>query len=291
MYKLTKQQFSKMSNQSNNRNFNSSMKRAPPKCTTCEKAGLTGKALEHFPRKTPDPNSEIVCPTIRGYKCGFCGESGHSKGFCKAFQSDQVRREQEFQRREQEEGKRKADRKVQDEKLRQATAKKLKSNIFTVFEEEEAEAKIEQVKEQVKLKVECDFPSLSRTPVKVQETKQLYFAKIATNAAHLPIPKLKEPIEKAIEKTFEDEDYYYYSDNDNDEDYKEEINDVYTDELNEEYADYNVNAKKVYGYDINEEYAQDAFPPIKAKGLQDAYLTQFNQGINSFPQTVADDSW
>ena len=287
-----------MSNQTNNRNFNSSMKRAPPKCATCEKAGLTGKALEHFPRKTPDPNSEIVCPTIRGYKCGFCGESGHSKGFCKAFQSDQVRRDQEFQRREQEEERRKSDRKVQDEKLKQLTAKKLKSNIFTVFDdEEEEEAKIEQVKEQVKLKVECDFPSLSRNPVKVQETQQLYFAKIATSAAHLPIPKLKEPIEKTFEKTFdktfektfEDEDYYYYSDND--EDYKEELNDVYSDELNEEYNDYNVNAKKVYGYDINEEYVQDVFPPIKAKGLQDAYLTQFNQCISSFPQPVADDSW
>ena len=271
-----------MSNQTNSRNINSSMKRAPPKCTTCEKAGLSGKALEHFPRKTPDPNSEIVCPTIRGYKCGFCGESGHSKGFCKAFQLDQVRKEQEYQRRVQDEERRKVDRKVQDEKLKQLTAKKLKSNIFTAFEdEEEEEAKVEKVKEQVKVKAENDFPSLLKTPTKVQEnTKQLYFAKIATNAAHLPVPKPKEQIKKSIE----DEEYYEeYFEEDSNNDYEEESNNEYSNGLNEEYNCYNVNTKKVYGYDINEEQASNIFEKVEPKE---------NVIFKSFaPAIIDDDSW
>ena len=259
------------------------MKRAPPKCTTCEKAGLSGKALEHFPRKTPDPNSEIVCPTIRGYKCGFCGESGHSKGFCKAFQLDQVRKEQEYQRRVQDEERRKADRKAQDEKLKQLTAKKLKSNIFTAFEdEEEEEAKVEKVKEQVKVKAENDFPSLLKTPTKVQETnKQLYFAKIATNAAHLAVPKPKEQIKKSIE----DEEYYEeYFEEDSNNDYEEESNNEYSNGLNEEYNCYNVNTKKVYGYDINEEQAFNIFEKVEPKEY-----VMFTTPL--FQRVIDDDSW
>lgn len=203
MYKINNKPF-KMSRQMNNNRTTKTNERRVPKCVTCEKAGLTGKALEHYTRKTPDPNSEIVCPTILSFKCGYCGQAGHSKGFCQALKTDQAKLEREQSRQAREEERRRNERRAEEERQRQETTRRLKSNIFTAFidddEEEnereealraEVEALKAQLAEQARIKAEeVAFPSLCKMPSNKQATT-INFVMVAKNAADLPIPKPK----------------------------------------------------------------------------------------------------
>lgn len=222
MYKIIKQPF-KMSRQMMNNNRNTTKTtdtRRVPKCLTCEKAGLTGKALEHYTRKTQDPNSPIVCPTILAFKCGYCGQAGHSRGFCQALKTDQARAERDQARQEQEEERRRNSRRAEDERQRQETTRKLKSNIFTAFVDEDEIEREEQLKVQLaeqaiqeRIKAEeAAFPSLCKLPTKKQ-APVTQFAFVAKNAAHLPVPIPKPKAKAIVEET-----YYYDDDSDYEED-------------------------------------------------------------------------
>ena len=216
MYKIIKQPF-KMSRQIyNNMNTNNNSNNRTPKCMTCEKAGLTGKALEHYTRKTQDPNSPIVCPTILAFKCGYCGQAGHSKGFCQVFKADQARAEREQARQEQEEERRRNARRAEEERQRQETNRRLQSNIFTAFDDEEENERTEELKaqlaEQDRIQAhEAAFPSLCKLPTKKQ-SPVTQFAFVAKNAAHLPIPKPKPKPKVVVEETFDYEDSDYDDD-------------------------------------------------------------------------------
>ena len=233
-----------MSRQINSNNFNkmnasNNFNKRSPKCLTCEKAGLTGKALEHYTRQTPDPNSPIVCPTILAFKCGHCGQAGHSKGFCQAFKADQARQERERARRVNEEERRRVERRAEEERQRQETTRRLKSNIFTAFDDEEEIEHAEEVKAQVDLQdmikvQEMEFPSLSSKPSKQQAQQTIQFAIVAKNAAHLPVPKPKEiPIvEETFDYDYEDEEYYEdYSEDKKYEEYHQQDNSFETDDI------------------------------------------------------------
>ena len=206
----------------NQMNANNNSNKRFPKCLTCEKAGLTGKALEHYTRQTPDPNSPIVCPTILAFNCGHCGKSGHSKGFCPVFKADQARQERDRTRRENEEERRRTERRAEEERQRQETSRRLKSNIFTGFVDEEEIEREEMLKAQLALEAmiqahELAFPSLSSKPTKQQFQQTIQFAIVAKNAAHLPVPKPKAKV--IVEETF-DYDYDYDDDDENyDDDY------------------------------------------------------------------------
>ena len=239
MYNFNKQPF-KMSKQmmNNNRNQTQFQSRAP-KCLTCERAGVTGKALEHYTRKTQDPNSEIICPTILSFKCGYCGQNGHSRGFCQALKVDQTRIERDQIRVERDDERRRNERRVEDERQRQETTRRLKSNIFSAFNDDDEDneradalkAEVEALKAQLAVKeeetrikeAEAAFPSLSKKPVK-QQAPTVQFALVAKNAAHLPIPKpkTKSVVEEPIEY---DNDYDEDSEQDYDQDYTEHVQD------------------------------------------------------------------
>lgn len=233
-----------MSRQINSNNFNkmnasNNFNKRSPKCLTCEKAGLTGKALEHYTRQTPDPNSPIVCPTILAFKCGHCGQAGHSKGFCKTLKADQARYERERVRRVNEEERRRTERRAEEERQRQETTRRLKNNIFTAFnndEDEEDKEDKEEKEEKIEIKEEfnvqpiikvqeMDFPSLSSKSSNQQARQTIQFSFVAKNAAHLPVPKPKDiPVPKVIpvvENTF-----------DSDEEYDEEYNEEYIEDNN-----------------------------------------------------------
>jgi hypothetical protein len=196
----------------NNMNTNNNSNKRTPKCITCEKAGITGTALEHYTRQTPDPNSPIVCPTILAFKCGYCGQVGHSKGFCQVFKADQARAEREQARQEQEEERRRNARRAEEERQRQETTRRLQSNIFTAFDDEEENELAEELKAQLAEQAmiqahEMAFPSLSSKPSKQQSQQTIQFALVAKNAAHLPVPKPKPKV--VVEETvdYEDSDY------------------------------------------------------------------------------------
>lgn len=219
-----------MMNNNRNTKTNETTRRVP-KCLTCEKAGLTGKALEHYTRKTQDPNSPIVCPTILAFKCGYCGQAGHSRGFCQALKTDQARAEREQARRENEEERRRNERRAEDERQRQETTRRLKSNIFTAFvDDEEENERAEALKAQLAIQAEqariqaeeMAFPSLCKMPSN-KPVQAVQFAIVAKNAASLPIPKPKPKFKIAEEEPIEHEDIDYA-----DSDYEEVEEDDYT---------------------------------------------------------------
>lgn len=227
-----------MNNNRNSTKTNDTTRRVP-KCLTCEKAGLTGKALEHYTRKTQDPNSPIVCPTILAFKCGYCGQAGHSRGFCQALKTDQARAEREQARRVNEEERRRNERRAEEERQRQETTRRLKSNIFTAFIDDEEEnektealrVEVEALKaqlaiqaEQARIKAEeAEFPSLCKMPSN-KPVQPVVFAIVAKNAAHLPIPKPKPKFKIAEEPiVYEDDNESEYEI-----DYEIEEDDDYT---------------------------------------------------------------
>ena len=68
------------------RAFRNSLYESPiktPYCGTCHKAGLSHQEYtSHWTRKSPDPNSEIVCPLILNSLCTKCNKMGHWRKYC-----------------------------------------------------------------------------------------------------------------------------------------------------------------------------------------------------------------
>jgi hypothetical protein len=62
---------------SQSKNNNNAVK---PFCKVCFDAGKTDTA--HFVRKTPDPKSTVVCPTLLALQCRFCDQHGHTVKYC-----------------------------------------------------------------------------------------------------------------------------------------------------------------------------------------------------------------
>jgi len=63
-----------MNSQSKNNNT------VKPFCKVCFDAGKTDTA--HFVRKTPDPKSPVVCPTLLALQCRYCDQAGHTVKYC-----------------------------------------------------------------------------------------------------------------------------------------------------------------------------------------------------------------
>jgi len=63
-----------MNSQSKNNN------NVKPFCKVCFDAGKTDTA--HFVRKTPDPKSPVVCPTLLALQCRYCDLAGHTVKYC-----------------------------------------------------------------------------------------------------------------------------------------------------------------------------------------------------------------
>jgi len=63
-----------MNSQSKNNNA------VKPFCKVCFDAGKTDTA--HFVRKTPDPKSPVVCPTLLALQCRYCDQAGHTVKYC-----------------------------------------------------------------------------------------------------------------------------------------------------------------------------------------------------------------
>jgi hypothetical protein len=57
-----------------------------PYCGTCHKAGRSQEEYtSHWTRRTPDPNSEIVCPLILESVCSNCKSTGHWRKYCPEY--------------------------------------------------------------------------------------------------------------------------------------------------------------------------------------------------------------
>ena len=98
-------QFNTNNKNVNNKNVNNNVNSRKPFCKVCADAGKTDTA--HFPRKTPDPNSEVVCPTLLSLECRYCFKNGHTIKYCvvlkdrKNFEEQERREHDRFMRQEE----------------------------------------------------------------------------------------------------------------------------------------------------------------------------------------------
>lgn len=78
----------KINNNNNKNNKNKNIYKSTsfvpqPYCKVCHDAGLTEDIYtSHFIRKSKDPNSPVVCPTLLGQNCRYCLQLGHTVKYC-----------------------------------------------------------------------------------------------------------------------------------------------------------------------------------------------------------------
>ena len=190
-----------MSRQFNNKKFNNSaVNSRKPFCKVCADAGKTDTA--HFPRKTADPNSEVVCPTLLSLECRYCFKNGHTVKYCTVLKERNARDEQD--RREHERHQRHLERQMEQERQASAPVVEKKANgKFAVFlDEAEDEERRERQEEEMRLKVEeeaaalvakreAEFPTFGLKPAPKTAAPSNNWVTMAQNAAALPLPKPK----------------------------------------------------------------------------------------------------
>ena len=187
--------FSNKNNANNNNNVNS----RKPFCKVCADAGKTDTA--HFPRKTPDPNSEVVCPTLLALECRYCFKNGHTVKYCVVLKDRKNFEEQE--RREHDRYVRQEERRLEQDRLARAppVAPKTSAGKFTAFLEENEEEErqeeeqrridlaVQEANAQALLKKEAEFPSFVSKKAPTIPTGGNNWATMASNAALLAVPK------------------------------------------------------------------------------------------------------
>ena len=66
-----------------------------PYCKVCHDAGKSAEIYNsHFIRKTRDPNSPVVCPTLLNQQCRYCKQSGHTTKYCPILSQKYSKQEQ-----------------------------------------------------------------------------------------------------------------------------------------------------------------------------------------------------
>ena len=201
-----------MSRQFNNKKSNNTANNVnsrKPFCKVCADAGKTDTA--HFPRKTADPNSEVVCPTLLSLECRYCFKNGHTVKYCTVLKERNARDEQD--RREHERHQRHLERQMEQERQARAPVVEKKANgKFAVFlDEDEEEERREREEEEMRLKVEeaaaalvakreAEFPTFGLKPAAVPAPNSTNWAAMAQNAAALPLPKPKAKAVTIVEE-------------------------------------------------------------------------------------------
>ena len=195
-----------MSRQFNNKKFNTNANNnansRKPFCKVCADAGKSDTA--HFPRKTPDPNSEVVCPTLKALECRYCFKNGHTVKYCPVLKERNARDDEA--RREHERHQRHLERQMEQERqasLPPIVEKKAAGKFAAFIDEDEEEERKERQEEDMRLKIEeaaaalvakreAEFPSFGLKP-SVAKTAPIAtnWAAMAQNAAALPLPKPK----------------------------------------------------------------------------------------------------
>jgi len=225
-----------MSRQFNNKKFNNNannnVNSRKPFCKVCADAGKTDTA--HFPRKTPDPNSEVVCPTLKALECRYCFKNGHTVKYCPVLKERNAR-DEEF-RRDREREQRHHERQMEQERLARlppVVEKKATGKFAAFIDEDEEEERNERNEEQMRLKIEeaatalvakreSEFPSLGmKSTSKASAPVANNWSVMAQNAASLPIPKPKV-IAKAVEAPKSTYNYVGWAE-DSDDEYDEEM--------------------------------------------------------------------
>jgi len=62
-----------------------------PFCKVCFDAGKTD--TNHFVRSSPDPKSNVTCPTLLALECRYCAQVGHTVKYCSVLKKNNKDRE------------------------------------------------------------------------------------------------------------------------------------------------------------------------------------------------------
>jgi hypothetical protein len=225
---------SQVANKFSNNNANNAKK---PFCKVCFDAGKADTA--HFIRKTPDPKSQVTCPTLLALECRYCLQHGHTVKYCTVL-------------KQQDKADSKHRRVIGNQNqnlnlnLKQNPAQIKNTNKFAVFEDEDELELIQQLEQQhISVALEQQFPTLNTLTTQTLATQMLTqdnlqfptlstktlstktttnttnkWAAMASVAANKPIPIIKqqEPIiTKQTNTKWADDDYDDDDDNFDDE--------------------------------------------------------------------------
>ena len=179
---------SQVANKMSHNNSNQYAKK--PFCKVCFDAGKADTA--HFIRKTPDPKSQVTCPTLLAIECRYCFQHGHTVKYCTVLQKQD-----------------KADHKNKKIILNTQSQPQTKnSNKFAVFEDEDDLEQLQQLEQQQICEqrilqfptlatntlptqnLNIQFPTLSTktTTTTTTTTTTNKWAAMASIAANKPIP-------------------------------------------------------------------------------------------------------
>jgi hypothetical protein len=186
-------------NKSNNNSNNNAVRRVPF-CKVCADAGKSDTA--HYPRKTPDPNSQVVCPTLLALECRYCFKNGHTVKYCTVLKDRQ--KLDDDHRRQQERYNRSIEKERNMEKQRLAEAevanKKMTGRFNLLLEDDEEEQEQAQVTQALQtldeqfiaVQSSNEFPPLASCGSTGRSVTT--WATMAANVAHLPIPVKATPV-------------------------------------------------------------------------------------------------
>jgi hypothetical protein len=181
----------------------------------CQDAGKTeAEYTSHFVRRTTDPNSEVICPTLLATECRYCHGLGHTLSRCPIRENNNRRREEETRRRDEEarhheaEARRREEIRLQEmEAIRQAQ----KNNKYALFEEEdEPEPKA----------VVDEFPALCslKSPAPKPKAAVSFATAFKSSAAPSNGNWRSQPVEEDYDDCEDNEEYEYSARYEQDED-------------------------------------------------------------------------
>jgi len=192
------------------RNNNNSKQSNKPFCKVCFDAGKTeSEYTSHYVRKTPDPNSELLCPVLKATECRYCHQMGHTISRCAVREQNNNRRRPDVAPVAQQ----------QQAPVVQQVAPLVKksNNKYAAFEEDDEEEVVhEQVQvvaplakqEQVQAPIDdAEFPSLLRTSSVAAPVKHVSYAAAFVSTAAPQKWQSRADTRRVVEPTYEDDEY------------------------------------------------------------------------------------
>ena len=179
-----------MSRQFTNSSANNNNRK--PFCKVCADAGKSDTA--HFPRKTPDLNSQVICPTLLALECRYCFKNGHTVKYCSVLKQRNL---QDIKDRNRDT----RDRDNREDKDKVVMPLKPINKFSALLEEEELEEQaIVIATNGLVVKRDMDFPeSLSKKTNVINITgNNNNWALMASNASALALPKVTITLKTTI---------------------------------------------------------------------------------------------
>jgi len=154
-----------------------------PFCKVCADAGKSDTA--HFPRKTLDLNSQVICPTLLALECRYCFKNGHTVKYCSVLKQRNAQDLKDRNRDNIRDNIRDKDRLV-------IPLKPINKFAALLEEEEQEEQPIVIATNGLVVKRDMDFPeSLSKKTNVINITSNNNnWALMASNASAIALPKV-----------------------------------------------------------------------------------------------------